>query len=357
MNAHRLRSILSRRNAALCTPFFLLVVVTVTAFVVQSSATAGGAGDQGPPRQSIEEIKKDFNEDDLKTKDDKPPGKWGFSIHLDSKKDDPSVPAYVHGIQLLSGGGEYRGINKIKRVRVTNRSSRTISLVQVRLEVYSLNEPEKVLLEEALPFANASISPNVTEVVEIKTLYPPKLLKAIAKGGELNGEFGLRMTVQAVRFADGTFWSEPVSSALLKSPYLDQSLDFRFPTLASLVARITAPLRSPDTKRADMTRCALEPRLAASAFSSVPLEYDTCTDNSAVRTDSTGRNNCGAPSTGACYAHCSDDGWCNTWKDPKPCSGPTATAPVRRLHGDTARLLLHPGTSHLPQHIVLPLEL
>ncbi len=223
MNAHRLRSILSRRNAALCTPFFLLVVVAVTAGVVQSSATAGGGGDQGPPpHQSIEELKKDFNEDDLKAKDDKPAGKWGFSIHLDPKMDAPSVPAYVHGVQLLSGGGEYRGIHKIKRVRVTNRSSRTIALVQVRLEVYALNKPGKVLLEEALPFANASISPNATEVVEIKTLHPPKLLKALAKGGELNGEFGLRMTVQAVRFADGSFWSEPVSSALLKSPYLEQ---------------------------------------------------------------------------------------------------------------------------------------
>src|SRR5205085_1122524 len=100
-----------------------------------------------------------------------------------------------------------------------------------------------------------------------------------AKDGELNGKFGIRMGVQAVRFADGSFWRRPVSSALLKSSYLDQSLDFRFPTLASLEPYIPAPLRSPDTKWPDMARCTGEPRLAASAFSSVRFEYDTCTDN------------------------------------------------------------------------------
>jgi hypothetical protein len=167
-------------------------------------------------------MKKDFNEDDLKAKDDKPGGQWTYGTLLDfSKMNDPSLPAYVRSIQLLSGGGEYRGINKIKRVNIANRSSKTIVSVQVRVEVFNLNEREKILLEEALPFANASIPPNDSQVIEIKTLTPPRLLQAIAKGGELNGRFGIWIIVQAIRFADGSFWSEPASSALLKSPYLD----------------------------------------------------------------------------------------------------------------------------------------
>ncbi|MDQ5836770.1 MAG: hypothetical protein M3379_08335 [Acidobacteriota bacterium] len=147
------------------------------------------------------------------------------------------MPAYVSGIQLVSGGGKYQGINKIKRVQVKNRTSQTIVLVQVRIEVFNFNEPEKVLLEDEFPFANASIAPNSSQVVEIKTLYPPKLLKALAKGGELNGKFVIRMGMQAVRFADGSFWKQPVSSAQLKSPYLDQPLDFRFPDGAPMPFR------------------------------------------------------------------------------------------------------------------------
>jgi hypothetical protein len=217
LNTHSLLSILSRRNAVTFMPFFLLVVVAVTAGVVQSTATAGGQDDKRPPRQSIEEIKKDFNEDDLKAKDDKPAGKWTYATLLDfSRINDPSLPAYVRSIQLLSGGGEYRGINKIKRVNIANRSSKAIVLVQVRVEVFNLNDREKILLEEALPFANASIPPNDSQVVEIQSLTPPRMLKAITKGGELNGDFGIWIVVQAVRFEDGTFWSEPEPVAYLQ---------------------------------------------------------------------------------------------------------------------------------------------
>ncbi len=328
MNAHSFRAIFSRRNAVPLTVFFLFVVVAVTAGMVQSSATAGGRNGQHPPFPSDEELKKDFNEDDLKTKDDKPGGKWTVATLLDSKLDDPSAPVCVSGIQLLSGAGKYQLIHKIKRVQVRNRTSQTVVSVQVRFEVVKFDEQGKVLLEEALPFADANIAANSSEIIEIKTLYPPKVLKALAKNGELYGSFGLRINVQAVRFADGTFWREAVPATLLQSPYFDPSLGLRFPDLASLYAFIIPPLRSPDTKQADVARCIGEPRLTASAFSSILFEYDTCTDNSGPTLDETLRKNCGAPATTTCYAHCSDDGWCATWQDGAPCSGPTATPPT-----------------------------
>lgn len=52
MNTHRLRSLLSRQNAVPFTLLFLLVVVAVTAGMVQSSATAGGGSGQRPPFMS-----------------------------------------------------------------------------------------------------------------------------------------------------------------------------------------------------------------------------------------------------------------------------------------------------------------
>jgi hypothetical protein len=330
VNTQRLRSMFSRQNVLPCTLLFLLIVVAAFGFraaAAQSPAAAGGSV-QRPPFQSDEEMKKDFNDDDLKEKDDKPVCHCGYSTLLDSKKNDPSAPAYVSGIQILSGGGKYQGIHKIKRVEVRNRSSQTIVLVQVRVEVIRLNEPEKVLLEEEFPFANASIAPNSSQVVDIKTLYPPRLLKALANGGELNGEFGIRMGVQAIRFADGSFWKRPEPTVLLRSPYLDHFPGLSFPDLASLSALVAPPLRSSDTKRADMPRCTGEPRLAASAFSSLLFEYDTCTNNSSPHIDlATGKKSCGDPGDSTCYAHCSDDGWCDTWQSDIPCSGPSATPP------------------------------
>lgn len=98
-------------------------------------------------------------------------------------------------------------------MEVTNKTSLAIASVQVRVEAFYFNEPEKVLLREELPFANAYIGPDASEVVEIMTIHPPRLFKALAKGGELHGDFGIRVSVQAVRFADGSFWSEAAPSA------------------------------------------------------------------------------------------------------------------------------------------------
>ncbi|HEX8719698.1 MAG TPA: hypothetical protein VF736_03570 [Pyrinomonadaceae bacterium] len=227
VNAHNFRAIFSRRNAVPFTVIFLFVVVAVTAGMVHSSATAGGGNGQRPPFMSDEELKKQFNDDDLKEKDDKFACKCTYGTLLDSKLNDPSAPAYVRSIELLSGGGKYQGIHKIKRVVVANRTSQPIVSVQAKVEVVKFDEQDKVLLKEEFPFANANIAPNSSEVVEIKTLYPPRLLKVLAKGGELNGDFGIRISVQTVRFADGTSWREPGPAALLSSPYLDQSLSLR----------------------------------------------------------------------------------------------------------------------------------
>jgi len=327
----------SRRNAAPLTFFFLLIVVVVfglTTSVVQSSVTAGGGSgqdNQRPPHPSDEELRKDFNDDDLKTKDDKLVCKCTYGTLLDSKqRNDPRVPAYVHSIQIVSGGGKYQGIHKIKRVQVTNKTSLTVVSVQVRVEVVTYDEQDKILLEDVLPFVNVSVAANDTQLVEIQTLYPPRLLKALAKGGELNGDFRIRISMEAVRFEDGSFWRRrPTPAALLIPLYLDQSPSLRFPDIASLAAHIAPPIRSSDTKRADMGRCTGEPRLTASAFLPVRFEFDTCTSNSAARIDpETGKKDCGNPGPSTCYAHCSDDGFCSTFESSTPCSSPTATPPT-----------------------------
>jgi len=255
MNTHSLHSLRRRQNVVPFAFFFLLIVAAIsglTAGVLQSSARASGKIGQDPQRPPFmpnEDIAKEFNDDDLKVKDDKPSGKWTYStLPGFNQKNDPSVPAYVSGIQLLSGAGKHAGITKIKRVQVKNKSSQTIVSVQVRFEVFNFDEPEKVLLADTFPFANISIDPDAYRVVELRTLYPARMLKTLTKKSELYGDFGIRIEVQEARFADGTSWRRPEPVALLKSPYLNPSLGFRFPALATLASHIPPPLRSSDTK-------------------------------------------------------------------------------------------------------------
>ena len=333
MNAHSFRSLFGRQNVVPFTAFCSLIIVVVfglTAGVAQSSATASGgsgSGAQKPPFMPSEDLSKEFNDDDLKVKDEKARGKWGYTTLLDMKqKNDPSLPAYVNGIQLLSGGGKYQGITKIKRVQVKNRSPQTIVSVQVRFEVTYFDKPEKILLEDTFPLVNVSIAPNVSEVVEVQTLYPAKMLKALAKNGELYGHFGLRMSVQEIRFADGSFWRRPEPLASLKSPYHDNSPSYRFPPIAFIALNVFPPLRSPANNQINMTPCYLKPRLAASAFALVPFQTTTCYDNSGPFIDGDGRKNCGSPAPNlTCYAACNAEGHCETWESDDPCIAPTPT--------------------------------
>jgi hypothetical protein len=263
---------LSRQNIVPFTFFFLLFIVVVSGItaVTEQSAAKEGAVSQLPqsmPGPTGEDIKKEFNDDDLKVKGEKPRGKWGFSTVFDmSQALSDSIPVAVVGIQSLSGGGKHLGITKIKRVKVNNRSAKIVNSVQLRWTLARLDDPEKVLSEGATPFANIWVEANSLKVVEIPTLFPALLLKSLAKEGKLDGEFQLTIGVQEARFADGSFWRRQETVAYLKflDPY--RALDGRFPALASLFHSIVPPRSGTSNQQISTSQCALESRSTASAF-------------------------------------------------------------------------------------------
>jgi len=216
MNAHCLRSVLSRQNVVPFTLSFLLAVIVACGFIASTSQSSAEAsvgnrrGNQRPPEfsnRNPKDIKKDFSDDDLKVKDQKPRGKWGVALETDMNQfHDASVPVAVGTIQSLSGGGKYAGVVKIKRLEVRNRSSKALNSVQLRWEIANLDNPSKVLLEGNTPFVNFWAEANSSQVIEIPTIYPALLFKPLAKDGELNGRFQLTIGVQEARFADGSFW-------------------------------------------------------------------------------------------------------------------------------------------------------
>ncbi|HYH86227.1 MAG TPA: hypothetical protein VEX60_12295 [Pyrinomonadaceae bacterium] len=240
MNSQKILQTLQRRS-------LISLVVLLTSFVAISGLISSTA--QSPPKQEDEDIKKVFNEDikkefnDDDLKEEKVGGKWTTGLVFDmSQYNDSSLPVVVSGIQSLSGGGKYLGITKIKRVKVTNRSPRIINSVQLRWVVVNLDDPEKVLSEGTTQFVNIWVEANSSQIIEIPTLYIRRMIKPLAKNGELYGQFLTTIGIQEARFADGSFWRRQETTALLKFLYLDQTLDGRFPSLASLVSGIIPPL-------------------------------------------------------------------------------------------------------------------
>ncbi|HEX7318463.1 MAG TPA: hypothetical protein VF297_31440 [Pyrinomonadaceae bacterium] len=216
MNAHRLRLMFNRQHAVPFTIFFLLAVIFICGFIagtVPSSVEASvgdGHVNQLPPEfanRSPEDAEKDFNDDDLKVKEQKPRGRWGYGLGYDKGQlGDASVPVVVSIVQSLSAGGKYAGVVKVKRLEIKNRSPKAVNSVQLRWVITSDDDPSKVLLEGTTPFANFWAEANSSKVIEISTIHPSLLFKPLAKGGELNGRFQLTIGVQEARFADGSFW-------------------------------------------------------------------------------------------------------------------------------------------------------
>ena len=342
VNAHTFRSMLRRRNVAPFTFFFSLSVIVACGFTASTmqppvEASVGqGRGNQLPPEfanQTAEDAKKDFNDDDLKVKGEKPRGKWGFTTVLDrSQTESDTTPVVVVGIQSLSGGGMHLGITKIKRIEVKNRSPKIVNSVQLRWTLAPLDDPEKVLSEGATQFANIWVEANSSKVVEIPTLYPALLLKSLAKDGELNGRFKLTVGVQEARFADGSLWRRQETAAYLKflDPY--RALDRRFPSLASLAPGIVPPRAGTGDGQIGTSPCVLGSRSTSSAFFFAAIRTLSCLPNTAVYEDAEGRRSCSDPEFNiACYSECSSTSYCITWSkdgpcDPTPTPTPTPTA-------------------------------
>jgi hypothetical protein len=208
VNAHSRRTILRRRNFALLTALLLSLAVCGLAAGRQD----GGGGRKVqlppdlPPWPSEEELKKEFNDDDLKVLEESPRG-MGYGMSFDMPQfNDTSVPAAIGAMQSLSGGGKFRRVIKIKRVQIKNRSPKAVNSVQLRWTITGEGEPEKVLLEGTTMFANIWVEANSSKVVEIPTIYPSLLFKPLAQDGLLRGKFQLTFGLQEIRFADGSFW-------------------------------------------------------------------------------------------------------------------------------------------------------
>ncbi len=245
-----------QRHSLISLAIVLLSSIVALSGLASSTAQSPTKSDEDIKKNLKEDIEKEFNDDDLKVKEEKVRGKWGTGLAFDmsqfNRKEfpvsllrgcrygipkgtafplvkggvntptaksacgaterrrrkfiDSSLPVVVSGMQSLSGGGKYLGITKIKRVKVTNRTPRIVNSVQLRWKIVNPDDPEKVLSEGTTSFVNIWLEANSSQIIEIPTLYPTRIFKPLAKNGELYGQFLTTIGMQEARFADGSFW-------------------------------------------------------------------------------------------------------------------------------------------------------
>jgi hypothetical protein len=179
-----------------------LMIVLLTALVVVAGFAASTA--QTPERGKKKEV---FVDDDLK--EGKVPGEWLVVTDLDqSQLDDPSVPVVVDGVNTFAGKGKYAGLMKIGEVRAANRGPKAVTSLQLRWAFVAFNQPDVALLEGYTSLLDIRIDVNSSQKFDIPAIFFNREVKRFTKGRELHGHFYLRVSVQEVRFNDGSVWSE-----------------------------------------------------------------------------------------------------------------------------------------------------
>jgi hypothetical protein len=304
---------LSRKLASILTALILISLCAAGVFL----KTAQGGDKKGV-----------FNDDDLK--EEKVGGNWALMFTADpGQLGDPSVPVVVRGLTLLTGKDKYLGVSKIKEVKVSNRSSKVVTSLQLRWMIVNPDNFGTVFADGLTPRVEASVEADTIKVIEIPTLYSNRLVKPLTRDGQLYGDFRVLLEVQAASFSDGSVWQREIPASLLKTSFLSSPADL-FPALASINPVVVAPLkgtRFTPCGTAPATPCGTQPESAASASASTepaPLAFQnvTCKENSAPWVDNLGHQTCGYPSSGFyCIQDCSDDGYCSTSTDSGTCSG------------------------------------
>ena len=173
--------------------------------------------------------KKVFFDDDLR--EGKVPGVWEVATDFDqSQLDDPAVPVVVDGIGSVSGHGKYAGLVKIGEAGVKNRGPKAVRSLQLRWTLVPFNEPSVVLLEGYTPFFDVELEANASRRVDIPAIFFNRQIKRLTRGGELHGDYYLRVGVQEARFDDGTSWqpglraAPPRATTSIESPPPDSRL-------------------------------------------------------------------------------------------------------------------------------------
>lgn len=255
-----------RANLISLTVLFLVGIVLTLGF----AASTAQMPDQGKK-------KKVFADDDLK--EGKVRGIWQVVTDFDqSQLDDPAVPVVVDAIKMSSGHSKYAGLMKIDEVGVKNRGPKAVKSLQLRWAFVAFNEPDGALLEGYTPLFDVKLEANASRRFDIPAIFFNREIKRLTKGGELHGDFYLRVGVQEVRFADGSLWQRRTPGGAVKSKYLNPTSSGRFPTLAALNPDAGRPPTIPA-----LVPCNQKPRWLTSAFFFLNLQtaLEGCTDDRA----------------------------------------------------------------------------
>lgn len=148
-----------------------------------------------------------------------PKGKWFVAAATDaSQRTSDDVPVVIDRVSSLLGQGKFVNLI-VRQVTLLNRTPKSVREVKLGWKLVTAQDEDATMLQGSTPFFAVSIFRMTRQNVDIPPIDFAQLIKPLLKQGAIDGRFLLKVSVNEVRFTDGSAWKDQAKKTLTRESH------------------------------------------------------------------------------------------------------------------------------------------
>lgn len=146
-----------------------------------------------------------------------PRGKWTLTAGPSSSSTTGSSPVQIYSVTTDADKGL-----TVAKVTLLNKGSKDIIAVRLHWELTDTKNPESVLLQGDTDLVGIWLTAGKGSELNYPIVSFAKVHEPLLKGGELNGNYRIEVSVGEVKYADESAWVGGKSNLALRNHRLDE---------------------------------------------------------------------------------------------------------------------------------------
>jgi len=200
-----------KHSTALTVLFSILFTLIVMTLGSRHSATQSAIENSIPQETASSTLQRRTKSEEtaefIKDGPQGPAGLWGVAARPDpAQLGDFNMPVILVSTQSMAGKGKWANLI-VSRGAFQNRSAKAVSNIQLRWVLRSIDDSSEFLQGSTSMFEMRLLAAS-TKLKRIPFINFAKIARPLLKEGQLNGEYLLELSVEAVQFEDGGLWKQ-----------------------------------------------------------------------------------------------------------------------------------------------------
>ena len=200
-----------KHSTALTTLLSILFILIVMSLGSRNSATQSAIENNIPQETTSNTLQKRTRSDEtaefIKDGPQGPRGLWSVAARPDpAQLSDLNMPVILVSTQSMAGQGKWANVI-VSRGAFQNKSAKAVKNIQLRWVLRSIYNSSE-FLQGSTPMFEMQLFAASTKQKKIPFVNFAKIARPLFKSGQLNGEYLLELSVEAVRFEDGETWKQ-----------------------------------------------------------------------------------------------------------------------------------------------------